>query len=107
MINANLKEDFDDEFVSDLLKSYVKGGKESLENIQSAMTNDDHKSISFWAHKLKGSSRMIGAKQIEELSSSIEKRATNKDILLRDDIEDLGEKFDALVLFIENQFPAK
>jgi HPt (histidine-containing phosphotransfer) domain-containing protein len=107
MINESLKEDFGDEFVSDLLKSYVKGGKESLENIQSAMSSKDLTSISFWAHKLKGSSRMIGAKSIEELSSSIEKRASNRDILLRDDIHDLGEKFDALVLFIENEYRSR
>jgi signal transduction histidine kinase/DNA-binding NarL/FixJ family response regulator len=63
----------DDDFIRDIMTSYVKQLKESLTMLSEALAERDVKTVRLTAHSIKGASKQIGASNIGELLGAIER----------------------------------
>ncbi len=59
--------------MEELLMIYITENDECMVRIDDAMKEDRHDDVRAVAHKMKGSSRIVGAFVIEELANSLEK----------------------------------
>jgi signal transduction histidine kinase/DNA-binding NarL/FixJ family response regulator len=64
----------DDDFIQDLMASYVEQLKDSVNKIGKALDVADMESVHLTAHSMKGASKQIGASRIGELLSAMEQQ---------------------------------
>jgi len=63
----------DDDFIQDLMKSYVEQLRESVTKLHQAVTDRDVRAMRLIAHSIKGASKQIGASRIGDLLGAIER----------------------------------
>jgi len=63
----------DDDFIRDIMKSYMKQLKESMMTLNQALNDRDVSTVRLTAHSIKGASKQIGASKIGELLGAIER----------------------------------
>jgi len=63
----------DDDFIQDLMKSYVEQLRESVTKLHQAVTDRDVQATRLTAHSIKGASKQIGASRIGDLLGAIER----------------------------------
>lgn len=68
----DLKEIGDDEFLKELMETFITQGDEIVEQIEKAYFDNDNVLLSQLAHKLKGSALNIGANKLGSASKYIE-----------------------------------
>lgn len=88
--------------MKDLLVIYKKENDECMLRIQHALNSKDHDDIRAIAHKMKGSSRIIGAFVVEGLANHIEKtfdpaELQSKVTQLQENYKDLIREIDSLI----------
>ena len=64
--------DGEDEFVVEIINDYFSSTANSLDHLQKAIHSEDQSNILFFAHKLKGTLKFIGADAIAEIMARIE-----------------------------------
>ncbi|MGB3208884.1 MAG: CHASE2 domain-containing protein [Crinalium sp.] len=82
-LDIDLLEEFsegDCEFVKQLLQSFIESVQENIAIIQSAIATNDVLTTLHLAHKIKGSSGNIGAKEISHLAEQLEQLARQKNL---------------------------
>ena len=62
----------DDGFLMELIDCYQTAADALIQNLDSALRNRDHKSIEFFAHKLRGAAENLGILVVVALSATIE-----------------------------------
>ncbi len=85
--------------MKDLLVIYKKENDECMLRIQQAMQSQNHDDIRAVAHKMKGSSRIIGAFIVEDLANLIEKTFDPDQIKLK--VSELEENYTMLIREID------
>jgi HPt (histidine-containing phosphotransfer) domain-containing protein len=63
----------DDDFIRDVMGSYLKQLEESLDAMRDALREDDLESVRLTAHSLKGASKQLGAMRMGDLLGAIER----------------------------------
>ena len=63
----------DDDFIQDLMVSYVQQLKDSVANLSRALDDADMEAVRLTTHSIKGASKQIGASRVGELLSAIER----------------------------------
>jgi len=63
----------DDDFIRDLMVSYVQQLEDSVDKLDSALDDADMESVRLTTHSIKGASKQIGASRVGELLSAIER----------------------------------
>ena len=100
MLNSYLDEDvvsrFSDDQVITYFNMYLKNASLIIENLKGDFQTKDIESIISRAHKLKGSSMVVGAIQIQALSAEIELYAREKNKADIEKFELLKEQFNQL-----------
>ncbi|MBV6640568.1 MAG: Hpt domain-containing protein [Cyclobacteriaceae bacterium] len=86
--------------MKDLLVIYKKENDECMLRIQNALDSQDYDDIRAVAHKMKGSSRIIGAFAVEELANLIEKTLDDKEIQQK--VTDLKNNYTLLIREIDS-----
>lgn len=107
MLDPKALEEFDDPaFLKDVFDTYIKGGKEALINLKSSLDSQDYDKMIHWSHKLKGSSRMIGARSVESLAEQFEKDSRSKENIdaFQPAYDELLDSFQELSKYIENKY---
>ncbi len=79
----------DDEFLNDLIRTFLDETPVILERLHAALANDDAGGIRLNAHSLKGSSAEFGASWLAELCRQLELAGKNGDLDTAPDL--LGE----------------
>jgi len=69
----------DEEVLGELLVEYRRSARQLAAELRSAFAADDHKNVHAVAHKLKSSSRSVGALPLGDLCSEIENACTKND----------------------------
>ena len=95
---------YDEELLIEALKIFLVDGKESVNNIIKGLEDKDGDQIKFSAHKLKGSSGMIGAVEVSGVSKDIEDKARENDLEMKIEIEKLKSEFDKLIQYITSKY---
>ncbi len=85
--------------MKDLLIIYKNENNDCMLRIQKALESQDYDDIRAVAHKMKGSSRIIGAFAVEELANIIEKTIENEEI--RQKVDKLQHNYKALIREID------
>lgn len=67
-----LKTGMGEETLQELIDLYLTTSPEVLQKIQQAIHEEDSEKLSFWSHRLKGSSSTLGFDDIKELSEQTE-----------------------------------
>lgn len=88
-------------FAQTLLKLVASTGPE-IQKLQKALRDNDNKTASFLAHKLKSSMRFVGALELGNLCENIEKAASGSGAFVGQDyIAPVEQGFDAVREFVE------
>jgi len=93
MLNQEIIGRYDDQLLEDALKIYLEDGKATMEKLVNQFHENNSTEVKFWAHKLKGSSAMIGATSVADLSSFIEEKAKNNDLSFELELKQLQNDF--------------
>ena len=87
-----------------VLSIYLKENKHSLKKMQTALKERDFEGVRLWAHKIKGASRVACAVHVEQWASQIEEHAPESNgKILKAEVQQLEEKFEEVVEFMEKQ----
>jgi len=79
MYNLSLLEEVgDDEYLQDILNTFLTRLPEQLDQLQDASLKEDHEMVFFHAHKLKGSCGMLQASSLTDKLALIQKLARDK-----------------------------
>ena len=96
ILDRSVTEDIEDDFLEVIYKSYINGGSQSLDKVNTGFANGDLQRVNFGAHKLKGSSIGIGARKVAALAETIEKEAEAHNPNLEAQIKELNNAFGEL-----------
>ncbi|HEY9080291.1 PAS domain S-box protein [Magnetovibrio sp.] len=99
-----LRETFgDDDLINEILKDYVAPSKGIIDEIDAAFVARDADGVGKAGHKLKSSSRAIGANALADLCFELEKAGKSADFALIETLyPQLAPAFNAVVTHIEN-----
>jgi len=108
MVNSYLDEDivsrFSDDQVVTYFNMYLKNASLIIENLKDDFQTKDIESIKARSHKLKGSSMVVGAVRIKELSAEIENDAREKNKADNEKFELLKEQFNQLAYLLKIRY---
>ena len=108
MVNSELDEDivsrFSPQQALTYFNLYLKNAGSILESMARDFQNNDIESIRARAHKLKGSSMVIGATKMKELAAEIEKNAKENGKADAEKFEHLKEQFAQLVNLLKSRY---
>ena len=69
---------FELEDIQMLVEMFIDSSKQSLQEMESALTNNDLKQLSAHAHSIKGSAANLTLEEISDIALSIEESANNQ-----------------------------
>ncbi|MEE9312945.1 MAG: Hpt domain-containing protein [Planctomycetota bacterium] len=91
----------DDDLIRELLDTFLTSGRETMEELSSALNAHDIGEIKMKAHSLKGASANFGASRIQAICSDMESAANQNQIETAPEMfEDLKVKFKDVEEFI-------
>ena len=97
MVDSQLDEDIVSRFSHQQIVSYfnlyLKNAGIIIENMNQDFQNKDYESLRARAHKLKGSSMVVGAIRIKEMAAEIENEAKEKNKIDKQKFQLLREQF--------------
>jgi len=97
MVNSELDEDivsrFSHQQIVTYFNLYLKNAGIIIESMNQDFQNKDYESLRARAHKLKGSSMVVGALRIKEMASEIENEAKEKSKMDEHKFQQLKEQF--------------
>ena len=82
------------QFLAEIIQLYRKVGEECLSGLDKAYFAQNSNQILRWAHKLKGSSRNVGAKKLGSLCDSLESRARANGNILETEIKEISTVYE-------------
>ena len=83
---------------------YLKNASVIIESMAPDFQNKDYESVRARAHKLKGSSMVVGAKKMRELASVIEQDAREKNRADEEKLDKLKEQFVQLINLLKIRY---
>jgi len=97
---------FDEEFMKDLLKTFIDSTKNSISNIRTAIFKGEFETIQREAHSIKGAARSLNFNDIGELAYKIELSAKEKDANFDYEkyLENIEEKLNDIVSYYSQYF---
>ena len=103
-LNINQLKDMvgdDDDLIRELLDTFLTSGRETMQELSSALDANDVGEIKMKAHSLKGASANFGASRIQAICSDMESAANQNQIETTPEMfEDLKVKFKDVEEFI-------
>ncbi len=108
MLDSQLDEDtvshFSPQQVITYFNLYLKNANIIIESMARDFQNNDIEAIRSRAHKLKGSSMVVGATKMKELAAEIEKNAKENGKADAEKFEHLKEQFSQLVNLLKSRY---
>ena len=91
-----------------MINGYIKNAQQLIEQLKSAISNNEYHAAGDFAHTLDGSSRSIGAKRLAVIANKLyETVQTSESVNTQSHIKELITTFEqtckALYLFIDNE----
>ncbi|MGC8954944.1 MAG: ATP-binding protein [Fervidobacterium sp.] len=107
--NTKTQQGFDDEFMRELVLTFIASSKKSITNIKYAISNLDFNTIEREAHSIKGAAKTLNLTDIVDLSYAVEKNAMEKDVKFDYKLytEKLEEKINNVITFFEKKYNTK
>ena len=81
----------DNNFVIDMLQTYIEETNKDMQELRQALTNQDVKRITFLAHRSKAAFRMLGLESMADNAEKIEKMANAEDASVNNVLKDVTE----------------
>jgi len=108
MLNSQLDEDivsrFSHQQVITYFNLYLKNASVIIDSMAEDIQNKDYESLRSRAHKLKGSSMVVGAGIMKELASAIEQHAKEKNKADIEKFEQLKDQFAELIHLLKIRY---
>ena len=104
ILDENIIAQFSPQQINTYFSLYLKNATRLIESLQTDMQNKDLESIRQRAHKLKGSSMVVGAESIRNISQEIEEAAKSKEPVSEEKIQQLKDQFQLLSQTLKQRF---
>lgn len=96
LLDENVVAQFSSQQVHTYFMMYMKNAKSLIDNIQKDLDGNDLNALRQRAHKLKGSSMVVGASSIKELAHEIEDLARENKPISQDQVGRLQSNYQSL-----------
>jgi HPt (histidine-containing phosphotransfer) domain-containing protein len=104
LLDENIVAQFSTKQINTYFSLYLKNANSLIDSLREDIENNDLEAIRQRAHKLKGSSMVVGATSLRNLSSEIEEAAKDKKQIEAVKYNQLKEQFDQLVLLLQQRY---
>ena len=104
LLDENVVAQFSSKQINTYFSLYLKNANSLIDSLKNDIAKNDLESIRQRAHKLKGSSMVVGATSLRNLSSEIEEAAKDKQEVSTEKYDELKEQFDQLVNLLQNKY---
>ncbi len=86
-----------------LIGVYVKDVEAEVQKMRDGLENKDFEQVRFYAHKMKGSSRMLGAMEFSDLAKIVENKIHGGDTNVHDTVIEIQHYFPRLKEYLLTQ----
>ena len=98
----------DQQFVQDMVETFINGAQEGLLQIRSALKNEAYEDISLIAHRIVAPARHFKAGQLVDLLKNLEKRADNRDSTISEaDLNLIQQELDHVIASLKSALQAQ
>lgn len=104
LLDENVVAQFSSKQINTYFSLYLKNAFSLIESLKRDLANNDIEAIRQRAHKLKGSSMVVGATSLRNLSSEIEEAAKEKKELDESKITELQSEFEQLEELLKQRY---
>ena len=104
ILDENVVAQFSSNQINTYFSLYLKNAQVLIENLQRDLQNNDLEAVRQRAHKLKGSSMVVGATVIKDISHEIEELAKDKEPIEEAKIEALRDNFNQLSDLLKQRY---
>jgi HPt (histidine-containing phosphotransfer) domain-containing protein len=104
LLDENIVAQFSTKQINTYFSLYLKNAYSLIDSLKDDIANNDLESVRQRAHKLKGSSMVVGATTVRNLSSEIEESAKEKRPISSDKFNELKDQFEQLVNLLQNRY---
>jgi HPt (histidine-containing phosphotransfer) domain-containing protein len=104
LLDENVVAQFSSQQINTYFSLYLKNATSLIENLQKDYENSDLESIRQRAHKLKGSSMVVGALAMKNLSYEIEMAARDGQPIEQEKIQQLKDHFSQLTDLLKQRY---
>jgi HPt (histidine-containing phosphotransfer) domain-containing protein len=104
ILDENVVAQFSSKQINTYFSLYLKNAYSLIESLERDLANHDLEAIRQRAHKLKGSSMVVGATSLRNLSSEIEEAAKDHQEVGESKLHQLKEEFDQLAKLLHQRY---
>jgi len=98
----------DQQFVEDMVETFINGAKEGLQQISAALKNQAYEDISLIAHRIVAPARHFKAGQLVDLLKNLEKRADDRDSTITEaDLNHIRQELDQVIASLRSALQAQ
>jgi HPt (histidine-containing phosphotransfer) domain-containing protein len=104
LLDENIVAQFSTKQINTYFSLYLKNAASIIDSLQKDVANNDIEAVRQRAHKLKGSSMVVGATSLRNLSSDIEKEAKENNTIDNEKVTELKTQFEQLANLLNQRY---